>query len=106
MKSKECCVYFLIFENYKFIRLITKNNTKISAYFNNDNTIEWNLFEISIDKNIDDLTNLSTEEYFQLMTVWDYSTDLDFVIAAQRYIFKIYNDSSLINGADNVLIEY
>ena len=99
-----CTVYKLIYTTYALIRLVSKNNTKIDVYFYNDGTKEHYLTEGNDIYEIHDLSSLSTEEHFQLLTVWDYKTDIDFVISAHKRIEELKKDE-FFNCVDTV-IEY
>lgn len=98
-----CTVYKLIYSTFTLIRLVNKNNIKIDVYFHNNGNKEYYLTEGNIYE-INDLSSLSTEEYFQLLTVWDYKTDIDFVISAHKRIEELKKDE-FFNRVDTV-IEY
>ncbi len=98
-----CTVYKLMYTTGSLIRLINKNNIRIDVFFFIDGTKEYYLTEGNKHK-IQDLSSLSTEEYFQLMTAWDYKTDIDFVISAHKRIEEL-KDNELITCIDTV-IEY
>lgn len=98
-----CTVYKLIYSTFTLIRLVNKNNIKIDVYFHNNGNKGYYLTEGNIYE-INDLSSLSTEEYFQLLTVWDYKTDIDFVISAHKRIEELKKDE-FFNRVDTV-IEY